>query len=74
MAERKTSDLKGILRSSRIEDWEEFSDDYSASTDWREYFLRLLEEKGIERSECIRKSGLEVHYAYQILSGVRNPS
>ena len=63
MAERETMELKGILRSSRIEDWEEFSDRYSQDMDWRGYFIGLLEEKAVERSECIRRSGLEIHYA-----------
>lgn len=74
MAERETMELRGILRSSRIEDWEDFSDRYSQDMDWRGYFIGLLEEKAVERSECIRRSGLEIHYAYQILSGTRNPS
>jgi len=39
-----------------------------------EYLTILMEEKGIEKREAIRKSTLEPHYAYQILSGKRIPS
>ncbi|MDY4067667.1 hypothetical protein [Bullifex sp.] len=74
MAERKTSELKSILKSSRVEDWEEFSNNYSNTLNWREYFLSLLDEKGVSKSDCIKRSNLEIHYAYQIISAGRNPS
>ena len=74
MAERKTSELKGILRSSKIEDWEKYSKEFSYSQDWRSYLLDILSLKQIDKKECIKQSGLEVHYAYQMLSGTRNPS
>ena len=74
MTERKTSELKGILRSSKVEDWDQFSKEFSYPLDWRNYLLSILKEKGMDKSECIRNSGLEIHYAYQILSGVRNPT
>lgn len=74
MAEKKTSELKGILRSSKLEDWDQYSKTYSYPLDWREYLLDILSSKQIDKKECIKQSGLEVHYAYQKLSGLRNPS
>ena len=66
MAERKTSELKSILKSSRVEDWEEFSNNYSNTLNWREYFLSLLdenqknsiEEKYLEKDtvNCVQKA------------------
>lgn len=34
----------------------------------------LLAEKGLRKSEVIARSGLEVHYGYQIFSGVKTPT
>lgn len=34
----------------------------------------LLKKKSVKKSEVIAKSGIEVHYAYQIFSGVKIPS
>ncbi len=34
----------------------------------------LLQEKGLKKAEVIAKSGIEVHYAYQIFSGVKTPT
>lgn len=33
-----------------------------------------IEKRGFSKAEIIRNSGIERHYAYQILSGVKNPS
>lgn len=34
----------------------------------------IISEKGLKKSEVIAKSGIEVHYAYQIFSGTKTPS
>lgn len=34
----------------------------------------LLAEKGLKKSAVIAKSGLEIHYGYQIFSGVKTPT
>jgi len=34
----------------------------------------LLTEKKLKKAEVIAKSGIEVHYAYQIFSGVKTPT
>ena len=41
--------------------------------DFPGYFLSVLAEKGLPRSQAVANSGLEVHYAYQILNGTRSP-
>ncbi|MDY3014273.1 MAG: hypothetical protein SOR61_03625 [Evtepia sp.] len=38
------------------------------------YYLKKLEEKHCSRSQALAKSGLEVHYGYQILNGRKKPS
>ncbi len=37
-------------------------------------FTALLVDKNMKKSEVIAQSGIEVHYAYQIFSGVKEPS
>jgi len=34
----------------------------------------LLAEKKLKKSEVIARSGIEIHYAYQIFSGTKTPS
>ena len=34
----------------------------------------LLTEKGLKKAEVIARSGIEVHYGYQIFSGVKTPT
>lgn len=34
----------------------------------------LISDKGLKKSDVIAKSGIEVHYAYQILSGSKIPT
>ena len=38
-----------------------------------EYLKKLIEEKGLKRSEIIKKAEMSEVYAYQIISGVRIP-
>lgn len=58
-------DIADYLKSNRIE---------FMNIDLRDYLNGLLEEKGIEKSEVIRRSGLDRTYAYQIYSGLKKPS
>lgn len=41
--------------------------------DFPGYFSAVLQQKGLARSTAVAHSGLEVHYAYQILSGAKHP-
>ena len=34
----------------------------------------LLVDKGVSKAEVIARSGIEIHYAYQIFSGVKTPT
>ena len=38
-----------------------------------DYLQRLLDEKGLERADVIRKAGLDYTYGYQIFMGQRHP-
>ena len=80
MDEAPTSALTDLLLRSDDPMWEKQEpwSRYAALCrqtpgDFPSYYLALLEEKGMARSEAIANSGLEVHYAYQILSGVKKP-
>lgn len=39
-----------------------------------EYLQRLLDEKGLERVDVVRKAGLNSTFGYQIFTGTRHPS
>ena len=39
-----------------------------------EYLQRLLDEKGLERVDVVRKAGLNSTFGYQIFIGTRHPS
>lgn len=71
---KSTDDLiKELSAAENIEDY--ISDNRMNFSDVSvsEYLNRLLDEKGLTKSEVIRKSELSEIYAYQIFSGVKNP-
>ena len=39
-----------------------------------EYLENLLSKKSLSKSECIKQSGLDRTYCYQIFSGIKTPS
>ena len=39
-----------------------------------DYLQQLLNEKGLERADVVRKAGLDATYGYQIFMGQRNPA
>lgn len=41
---------------------------------FHEYFNQLIQEKNLNRSEIIERSGIERTYCYHILNGTKNPS
>ena len=70
MAEILTSDLTRLLLAPGCRP-EEFRRRLEGleNMDFPSYYLSLLEEKDLSRSRAAADSGLEIHYAYQILSG-----
>ena len=77
MNERSTSELTEVLLSSSLgslEDYQKSCLDSLQNLSFPEYFLSVLPDHGVSRSEAIADSGLEIHYAYQILNGSRHPT
>ena len=72
---RSTTELLSLLKSARdINEYlEKNSESFSAEKPC-EYLEKIIAEKGLVKSEIIKKSGIERHYAYQIFSGRKTPS
>lgn len=62
---KKTSNIKDSLSSN--------SDELICDNPYK-YLEETIEQKGLKKSDVIRKSEIERHYAYQIFSGVRKAS
>lgn len=76
MAEITTGRLTDILLQTDLREIGTYRQKYLSGLEpmsFSAYYGSVLSEKGISRSRAVANSGLEVHYAYQILSGVRNP-
>ena len=72
---RSTTELLSLLKSAGdINEYlEKNSESFSAEKPC-EYLEKIIAEKGLVKSEIIKKSGIERHYAYQIFSGRKTPS
>lgn len=72
---RSTAELLSLLKQAG--DINEYlsknSESFSAEKPC-EYIDKIIKEKGLVKSEIIKKSGIERHYAYQIFSGRKTPS
>ena len=62
---KKTSNIKDSLNSN--------SEELICDNPYK-YLEEMIEQKGLKKSDIIRKSEIERHYAYQIFSGVRKAS
>lgn len=72
---KTTGELLELLKSSK--DINKFLNDYKSelkALTTRDYLNYLLIEKNLEKSEIIKKAGLNNIYAYKIFNGERNPS
>ncbi len=74
--EKSTGELLSILKSKK--DYSQFLKDEINELYFKsigEYFQLLIAEKGLKKSEIIKKSNLDKNYAYQIFNGTKtNPS
>ena len=76
MQEILTDELTSVLKKTSIQELDQYRLEQLSplkNMDFSSYFLAKLSEMGITRSDVIENSGLEVHYAYQILSGKKHP-
>lgn len=75
MAKKSTSNLESELkRSKSLEDFLTKNHDELAKDSLSEQIQRLLDSKGLIKSEVVKKCNLNDVYAYQIISGARRPS
>lgn len=58
---KKSPDLSAYMKVA--------SDDITAPVPISDYLRRIMEEKGLEKKQVIRASGLERKYGYEILGG-----
>lgn len=64
-----------ILRNtSNINSFMEKEQENFVTKDLTSYLEKLLNEKKLTKSDCIKESGLDRTYAYQIFSGTKKPS
>ena len=71
---QNTTDLLNFLKTIHTQ---EELDSYlrnhtSSEMDFAEYYNYYLEQHSFKASEAIERSGLEKHYAYQILNGTKS--
>jgi len=75
MDEKTTHDLMEVLKNTdSLNDYLEEIKDYENPGSFISYFNSLEKVKEKKKSEIIKNSGLDRNYAYQILSGEKNPS
>lgn len=72
---KNTDDLlKELKQADNIDDFLTNNKDNFTDVSLSEYLTALLKEKGLTKSEVIKKSELSDIYAYQIFSGVKQPT
>ena len=75
MAEIETGVLTDILMENRLDQLQSFGEEKLAdfkNMSFGEYFMSTITQHNISKAAAIANSGIEVHYAYQILSGLKN--
>lgn len=72
---RSTAELLSLLKNAGdINDYLEKNSDSFSTCRPHEYLEKIIDEKNLVKSEIIKKSSIERHYAYQIFSGRKTPS
>ena len=72
---KSTGELLDILRNTQnIDTYIETEKENFVAEDLTTCLEKLLTEKSLSKSDCIKASGLDRTYAYQIFSGVKKPS
>lgn len=66
--------LKELTKADNIDDFLTENKDSFTDVSLSEYLTALLKEKGLIKAEVIKKSELSDIYAYQIFSGVKQPT
>lgn len=72
---KSTGELLDILRNTQnIDTYIENEKENFVAEDLTARLEKLLSEKALSKSDCIKASGLDRTYAYQIFSGIKKPS
>lgn len=72
---KTTEELLQLLKNTtNINTYLQQQKDSIRTLELSEALERLLTEKSISKSDCIRQSGLDRTYCYQIFSGIKRPS
>ena len=72
-AEKDTEQLTNeILSTDDIDEYFEKNEEYLNNISLPSELCRLLEEKGLKKSDVIASSGITVTYGYDIFSGYKN--
>lgn len=72
---KSTGELLDILKNtSNLDSFFKNQQENMVVKELSEYLDKLLAEKKLSKSECIKRSGLDRTYAYQIFSGIKKPS
>lgn len=66
--------LDSLIRSNNFEAFLDSNSGDIVETDFGEYLTELCESKDIEKSDVIKRSGIERSYGYQLFKGTRTPS
>lgn len=70
MKQKKTIELESILTEAKTHELAHIIDEIPTLS-FLDYLHQLMEEKGIQKADIIRKSMLSRTYAYQILQGTK---
>lgn len=72
---KSTDDLLKILKHTPdLEDYLTKEEENILSSSLHEYLTKLTLEKNISTAQCIKASGLDRTYGYQIFSGAKTPT
>ena len=75
MISKTTEDLISEIKTTTgIELFLDSNKDEFFDVEIKNHLVKLLKGKGLKKSKVIEKSGLDSIYAYQIFSGLKNPS
>ncbi|MCI8403775.1 MAG: helix-turn-helix transcriptional regulator [Clostridia bacterium] len=71
---KSTEELLKILKNSSLDAYLAENGGEMAENPICYYLTAVLNEKGLKKSEVIKKSNVQTNYAYQIFSGLKIPS
>ena len=71
---KSTEELLAILKNSRLDAYLADNAGELVENPICNYLAAVIEEKGLQKADVIRKSNIQTNYAYQILSGLKIPS